>query len=78
MGLVVGNSQVAFEKAENSSLNLIGKTYSFQEVPNEVGSSLLLYVCDPVTVIFKWEGEQGLPPLRKLFTKSQCVNEEKV
>lgn len=25
VGLVVGNSQVAFEKAENSSLNLIGK-----------------------------------------------------
>ncbi|OPJ66363.1 hypothetical protein AV530_014192 [Patagioenas fasciata monilis] len=25
VGLVLGNSQVAFEKAENSSLNLIGK-----------------------------------------------------
>lgn len=29
VGLVVGNSQVAFEKAENSSLNLIGKIHSF-------------------------------------------------
>lgn len=27
VGLVVGNSQVAFEKAENSSLNLIGKRF---------------------------------------------------
>ncbi|XP_043911166.1 vesicle-fusing ATPase [Protopterus annectens] len=31
VGLVVGNSQVAFEKAENSSLNLIGKAKTKQD-----------------------------------------------
>lgn len=31
IGLVVGNSQVAFEKAENSSLNLIGKAKTKQD-----------------------------------------------
>lgn len=30
IGLVLGNSQVAFEKAENSSLNLIGKCIFIQ------------------------------------------------
>lgn len=45
VGLVVGNSQVAFEKAENSSLNLIGKIYSFQKIQNEVGS-IAVTMCD--------------------------------
>lgn len=75
MGLVVGNSQVAFEKAENSSLNLIGKTYSFQEVLNEVGSSLLNGTSYRD---FQVGREQGTPRLTKRFTKPQCANEEKV
>uniref|UniRef100_A0A2I3HD80 Vesicle-fusing ATPase n=1 Tax=Nomascus leucogenys TaxID=61853 RepID=A0A2I3HD80_NOMLE len=34
VGLVVGNSQVAFEKAENSSLNLIGKAKTKENRPS--------------------------------------------
>lgn len=69
VGLVVGNSQVAFEKAENSSLNLIGKIYSFYKILNEVGS-IAVTMCDSALGDFQVGKTNRGPALEKDFHKT--------
>uniref|UniRef100_A0A2K6FV39 Vesicle-fusing ATPase n=1 Tax=Propithecus coquereli TaxID=379532 RepID=A0A2K6FV39_PROCO len=54
VGLVVGNSQVAFEKAENSSLNLIGKIYKERKPSFRV--ILGFYLVDIKLFFFSFSG----------------------